>query len=445
MLVLLLLLLLGIVGGVEQIHYDNAWDTVPENLSEYSPGDVIKSRLGSDTLSNADDEYELMYRTTDGRGNAAAAYTRIYIPEEPKWDQLVSLQTDIGSAASYDVCDYFNGADIYETLRYNLLSKHWLLLSPEYFGVENRYGANILGANAILDSIRAAKGYNLSISDNATTVLWGSHFGSGPSAMAVERQPEYASDVALSGVILTNFMPNLQKTIEYVNGKYGAAFIPPLLVGLSREYPEFNDTFINTMRNNSTFNMSFETCLDENIDYFANQNVLVRWNNALQLFNKTGVSKIMSNLTCGYNALSAPARLYVETTKDWLIENTSIDRALRSYCEKNSSTLEYVKVLDIVADESEIFYESSFRKALHSDSWTDDPLNWIAAQFSNTRHQSNCTIRTTWFNPPDSETPTSLPTSPSTSSQTSTPENMAVLSYTPTVLSTVFGFIFAFV
>ncbi|KAA8896806.1 hypothetical protein TRICI_006827 [Trichomonascus ciferrii] len=432
-----------VVAELEYADTSNRWETVPENVTDYSPGDVMKTRIAQgETPLKAAEVYDIMYRTTDSRGNAAATYTTVYVPEEPNWDRLVLLQADYCSS---DESCAESLLYQYSSLRYNLLARHWVLVAPVYFGLEARYGANVFGAHAILDSVRAVKASNLSVTDNATAVIWGSHFGSGPSAMAVELQPDYAPDVVFSGAVLINFIPNLQKTIEFVNGKHGAAFIPPLLTGLSREYPEFNETFINAVRFNEFFNETFENCIDYNVKSFANKDVLSFWNNSRQLFNENKISKIMTNLTCGHRPLNAPTRVYVETSKDWLVENASVDTAVQSYCKLNSSHIEYIKVLDVVSDEIEMFYENSFRRTLHSDPWSNDPLNWIAAQFSNRKNESNCTTRSTWYYPSNSETVGSIPSSTATSfqtsttSQTSTSHNLAGLSHTPTILATIFA------
>lgn len=433
---LVLILWVVVVCGQEAGSFKPSRDAfyrTPENISDYSPGEVIKSRSLRYILSipNLDSQHQILYRTTDSHGNAIAAVTTVLVPDTPRWDRVVSYQYVINSASLNCSPSYELALGSYTITMHNLVQRKWVVVVPDYFGIEAAFGANIMSGNAILDSIRAIKVYQaLGVSESAVVGLWGAGTASGVTAFAAERQPTYAPDVRLSGVVMFDLMANMTEYMLRRNSDFGSEVIPPWIMGLSREYPDIKNMTIDDLNpsDEPSFMKVEQNCQYQNNMDFAYEDILSQWKQGAAIFSDEKVSKIMNNLTCGGNKLDSPARIYANVD-DPKVLISPMEKSITRYC-KNKSTLEFIKMKDLrlawVFDK----LPPDDRKWNATFKFTLDPLNWLEDRFDGKNVKRECITTTAYQRSRTTATATAT-----TSATTSTSTGAATVDRLPKLTS----------
>lgn len=150
--------------------------------------------------------YQLLYRTADSLGDAAAAVTTIIVPGNANTSIVLSCQfaTDAAwanCAPSYTIqlgsSPNNGGSGGVETLFViAALNQGWIVNLPDYEGLQAAFTSGIQAGQATLDSVRAAlsSGNLTGISSEAEYQMWGYSGGSLASEWAAELQPSYAPD-----------------------------------------------------------------------------------------------------------------------------------------------------------------------------------------------------------------------------------------------------------
>jgi hypothetical protein len=386
-------------------HASSEFYKPPANLSSYSPGAIVRSKKLNKTntyneqLAYVESKYRIFYRTTDSHGNAVGAVTTLLIPHHPRNDRLISYQFGIYSASPRcppSTCRF--GRLIPHSL-INILLQGWVTVVPDHFSVKNAFGANILGGQAILDSIRAASSFDgFNFTDNVKVALWGFDAASAPTAFAAELQPEYASDVPLVGVVIGDLMANITGNILKANKNESSYLIPSLITGLSKEYNVMNETIIENLKDThlKSFLLGEQACSSVLSSDLKKTDILDMWNGGANVFKYQNVSSIMKNLTCGHRKLPVPAMVYLSAAYDLNVAN-QVDDAVSNYCDLNS-TIEYIKVTDTYRDVSSSFTVLSWfnhRVKTYLDKWNETPLNWTEDRLNGKQLKQDCHTKTT--------------------------------------------------
>jgi hypothetical protein len=416
---LVLILLVAGVFAQEAGSYKPSRDAfyrTPENISDYSPGDVIKSRKLRYVLAipNLDSQYQILYRTTDTYGNAVAAVTTMLVPHHPQLDRIVSYQYVINSASLNCSPSYELALGSYTVTMHNLVQRKWIVAIPDYFGIKAAFGANAMSGQAVLDSIRAIKAYKVvGVPDSAAACLWGVGTASGVTAFAAELQPAYAPDVHLSGAVMIDLVANMTGYMLERNSDFGSEVIPPWIMGLSREYPEIRGKTIDELNpsDQSSFMKVEGNCQYENNMDFAYEDVLSQWKSGADVFSDEKVSKIMDNLTCGAHGLAPPSRIYVNVDDPKVLIGP-IEKSVTRYC-KHMSTLEFIKMKDMKLAWVFNKLPSDDKKWNASFKFTLEPLDWIEDRFDGKGVKREC-ITTTSYQRSRATASTPAPTSSST-------------------------------
>lgn len=385
----------------------------PHNLSDYTAGGVIRSREIDEDSSYFDEiEYmdkriQVLYRTTDSHGDAAASVTTLLVPRHAQMDRLVSVQDHINSASlNCSTSFQFDSYYVISSVAESMMQRGWLVALPDYFSVKAAFGANTLSGHAILDSIRAIKSGNFSVAKNATACLWGFDSASSATAFAAELQPSYAPELKLDGVVLGDLVVNTTKSIIRWNGNSSSPLILPILNGLSKEFPVIKTKIIDEVKpeNEYPVKASEKLCEQRLEDEFGSADVLNGWKEREMVFSDPEVSAVMNNLTCGKKGIRPPVVLYACADCSFNLVS-QIDQVFHDYCSKNSS-VEYIKVMDAPdVIESTLTDGSAYSLA-------EGPLDWIQDRFNNTPVKKQCASATTYLYPANS--PTSTTSSSST-------------------------------
>ncbi|KAA8916361.1 hypothetical protein TRICI_001504 [Trichomonascus ciferrii] len=432
---LYLFLILLIVGAFAQEagSYKPARDgfyRTPENITDYSPGEIINSRKLRYVLAipNLDSQYQVLYRTTDSYGNAIAAVTTVLIPDHVRRDRIVSYQYVINSASLNCSPSYELALGSYTVTMHNLVQRKWIVSIPDYFGIEAAFGANVMSGQAILDSIRAIKSYKeFGVPNSASTCLWGTATASGVTAFAAELQPTYAPDVHLAGAIMLDLVANMTEYMLQRNSDFGSEVIPPWIMGLSREYPDIRDKTIDELNpsDESSFMKVKENCQYENNMEFADEDILSQWKLGADVFSDKKVSRIMDNLTCGGHGLAPPSRIYANVDDPKVLVGP-IERAVTQYC-NHRSTLKFIKMKDLKLAWIFDKLPSDDRRWDATYKFTLEPLDWIDDRFDGKSVNRECITTTSYQRSRATATA-------STSAPTSTSAGTATMNQSPQVL-----------
>jgi hypothetical protein len=223
--------------------------TPPASFSTATPGTVLASRdvtvsfAGSPATSSAT---QVLYRTTDQLGRPAATVATIMRPAVPALPvRLISYQTAYNGVAdtcrpSYSLQDGNSAANSTVTVQsaviLSYLSQGYTVVTPDFEGPTDDYGAGREEGYGTLDGVRAAE-HALTADEHTPVAIGGYSGGAIATAWAAQQAPTYAPELNLvaasAGGLAVDFTHNLAY-IEQGSGWTGA--IPAVGIGLARAY-----------------------------------------------------------------------------------------------------------------------------------------------------------------------------------------------------------------
>ncbi|KAI1348042.1 LIP-domain-containing protein [Xylaria sp. FL0043] len=235
------------------------WYSAPEGFETALPGTVLRLRIApgnlTEVVKNAAAAYNILYRTTDSHDQPAWAVTTLFIPatfySTPSGKKaLVSYQfaydsADVDSSPSYGF--YYALSQPVPSLNIpastdlltQLLTKGWIVNSPDYEGPSAAFGASILSGYATLDALRAV----VNLADMTglgplSVAMWGYSGGSIATEVAAELQTEYAPSLSISGAVVGGLVDNISADYDLFNGTALAGDLVAVVLGLVAQYPE---------------------------------------------------------------------------------------------------------------------------------------------------------------------------------------------------------------
>ena len=196
--------------------------------------------------------WQLLVRSEDSFGNAAAIVTTVIKPFNADPSKVVSYQSwedaaNIECSPSYGM--QFGAplssvqTQVDMIFIVPLLNKGYFVVLPDYEGPKSTFGVGRQSGKATLDSIKAVlKTKDFSgINDDAQVAMWGYSGGTIAAGWAATLQPKYAPELKknLIGAALGGFVINITATAEATDGTLFAGLIPNALNGLANEFPDF--------------------------------------------------------------------------------------------------------------------------------------------------------------------------------------------------------------
>ena len=225
--------------------------TYSGSLRNIAPGTVLRTRQVALSIQGAPTAYpatQVLYRTTNQLGEADATVATIIRPSSS-----APVTKIVSDQIAYD-CDAAYGRPSYQLQggqpqsgyitdeagpMLSYLTQGWTIVTSDYEGPTDDYGAGRESGYGTLDGIRAAE--NLLHAAATTPVgIVGSSGGAIATMWAAEEQRAYAPGVHLIGVVSGGIPVDYAHVIDYINGTNvvgnPAGALPYVLEGLFKAY-----------------------------------------------------------------------------------------------------------------------------------------------------------------------------------------------------------------
>ncbi len=244
------------------------------SLAPIAPGTVLRARSVVVALGDrvpALPATQVLYRTSDQLGKPSATVATILRPAVALGPvKLISYQTAYDGLAGTCRPSYQlrGGAPASRTLEAeNLLITAYLaqgftVVSSDYEGPTDDFGAGREEAHGTLDAIRAAEN-ELGVGAGTPVGLVGYSGGSIASMWASQLAPSYAPELHIVGVAAGGIPVDFVHNLDYIDGSSGwAGAIPAVGLGLARAYRIDLDRYLNARGKQIVAHVA-QGCLDE--------------------------------------------------------------------------------------------------------------------------------------------------------------------------------------
>ena len=229
--------------------------TPPPNLASHPPGAVVRSRqvavVGA-MQPQTQAAYQVLYRTTNAIGRAAAAVATVLIPNSPAPGprKLVSYQTfydslTLNCAPSYTMRGGNNGGST-QPLESGFIAQElqqgWDVVVPDYEGLQSEWAVGPTLGRATLDAIRAAESFAPADLEGARTPVGMNGYSGGAiaSTWAEALAPRYAPELNIVAVAVGGIFPDMDYTMGTLDGSIWYGVQIGVLVAINRAYPQLN-------------------------------------------------------------------------------------------------------------------------------------------------------------------------------------------------------------
>ncbi len=227
----------------------------PANYQQARPGDLLRSRAVELAFLGAVPQrfkaMQLLYRSTDLRGEPEAAVTTVLVPKQrdPQLPcPIVSYQCAIDAVAPRCFPSYAlrRGAKAVGALAQlellliaALLAEGWAVSVPDHEGCQGMWGAPYEPGYRILDGVRAAFNcQRLGLSPSSPVGLWGYSGGGFASAWAAELSAGYAPELNIVGAVLGSPVADPGSVGRRLNSTFWAGLPGLVIAALTQIYPE---------------------------------------------------------------------------------------------------------------------------------------------------------------------------------------------------------------
>ena len=340
--------------GQPTLPTEDPFYTVPNNIKDYAPGQIIDSRrppypIASFGISpvNLAGSWQILYRTNDNFNNATATVLTVLIPHNADYTKVLSYQVAQDSAYANCAPSYafqlksatggllgtiLSQAEL--LLMQAALEQGWIVISPDHEGPRAAYLANKLAGHATLDGVRAAlnSASFTGISQRPTISLWGYSGGAIASAAAVELQPSYAPELRIAGAAIGGVVPNITTVIAGINKQTVAGLIPAGVLGIASQYSEVARLLENEIRPEykAVFGDAANQCVTANILQFAFQDVVGMFKDPTVLY-RDQAKRILDENALGQAIPQVPMYVY-KSVRDEVSPVEETDALVRKYC-----------------------------------------------------------------------------------------------------------------
>lgn len=329
----------------------DAFYQAPQALGELAPGTVLRYRAlpAKSLASGAKEGWQLMYRSTDSKGEPVAMVTTLFIPKNAPATgrQLLSYQSFYDSLTLN--CSPSGQASanqlLEKTFFQSALSKGIYVVLADYEGLQSQWIAARNSGQGVLDSIRAVQRFSKSGLNASTPVGMMGYSGGGfATAWAAELAPTYAPELKIIGAAEGGLPVNPVNVAKKTDGTLWAGAYLGAMVGLSRAYPEISiDDYatpegaaaikdIGTRCLTGTPNLLTAYAYKKGSQYLKDPNFL-----DLPL-----IQAINAENTMGQYVPKTPVYIF-ESIGDQLMPIADIDNLVKSYC-AGGATVQYKRL-----------------------------------------------------------------------------------------------------
>ncbi|KAJ2980143.1 hypothetical protein NQ176_g2819 [Zarea fungicola] len=335
--------------------------SAPANLSDYSPGAIIRYRTPPNPLSfynsnaNLHSAWQLLYRTTGVNGEPLATVTTVMIPFNADYGKFLSYQVEIDAPYSGCFPSYtLQQGDAYidnisaqygELWYISALEKGWVVASPDHEGPNGAFAAGILQGHATLDGLRAVLGSNsiTGVLPTAQVAIWGYSGGAQATAFALELQDSYAPELNIVAAAIGGTPANLTNALLKVDGTVAVGLVPSGAIGLSRAYPKIATALNDSLypANASRFLQAENQCVVSTALEFAFDSMSSYLEGGLSFFSQPDVAAAINAATLGqYGVPKVPTYMY-QGVSDELLPFSDVQDLYDKYCAAGA-TIQFV-------------------------------------------------------------------------------------------------------
>ncbi|QPG97994.1 hypothetical protein C2857_007132 [Epichloe festucae Fl1] len=331
----------------------------PSGLEKKSAGTVLAHRRSPSpvfafgyTPDNIQDSYQVLYRTTDRDDRPTATVMTVLVPKNANFSSVLSFQLAenaviIDCAPSYAITAASRDDPLFNSLTAQLqvlliqaaLADGWVVVVPDFQGPRAAFADMKIAGQAILDGLRASLRSEsfTGVSETAVVALWGYSAGAAVTKFAAEMQPKYANELDLVGVAFGGVGQPSLDAVKKMNRSPHAGLLPPALIGVGLENPEFQMVLDLTLKREfkEKFYAPLHQCLDANIKTFANADVLGMFH-CLDLCVLPALALVQTkSLRLSSPVPRAPVYWYQEVHDDVAPVNGT-DAAVQDYCKRGA-------------------------------------------------------------------------------------------------------------
>ncbi len=317
---------------------DDPFYEQPEGLEQRRPGELLDVRevTARGFRRPLDTEaWQIKFRSTGMQGEPIAGFTTLLIPGRAYTGQrrpLLSYQPAIDSlSATADPSYTLRHGDFSELPLVQLaLRRGWAVITTDYNGPTQAFGALPLAGRFILDAIRAALSSQPDHFDALTPIgLWGYSGGAQATLWAAEQQSGYAPELTIVAVAAGGAGVDLVSSPEMYDGGNFLGGIPfGSVVGLSRAFPEI-DLSVFTPQGKAMISAAADMRVDELMLSFP----FIRLRDYLTvpgLFDIPGMRAALEAIRLGKATPTAPMYLY-HAIRDQYPPIVDVDRLVDKY------------------------------------------------------------------------------------------------------------------
>ncbi|MEV4002364.1 lipase family protein [Actinomadura sp. NPDC049753] len=229
----------------------DAFYTPPSPLPSGSPGDVIRARpakAGPPTARSLADAWQVMYLSTSALGKPVAVTGIVLVPKkaDPAKAPIVGFGPGTsGPAFRCAPSRFIDQGAFYEQAALNeMLGKGYAVAVTDYEGYHENpattYVVDSMGYS-VIDAVRAAQRLPESgLSKDARVAFRGYSQGGAAAMWAGQKQPKYAPELKLAGVVGGGVPSDLAAVGLPLEGRDPFGFLLYSMVGMDHAYPELD-------------------------------------------------------------------------------------------------------------------------------------------------------------------------------------------------------------
>lgn len=216
-----------------------------------APGNILKVRpivpMATSSKQMPAKAWQLMVRSTDHKGRAVASITTVFLPTNaPAKDRKVVVHNTAYDSLTLDATPSYayvkGGGPGEQSTIQSFLDKGYVVVSPDYEGLESLWAVGKNAGQAVLDAIRAAESWTeLGLNGAATPIaITGYSGGSVAATWANEMYLRYAPELNIRGVAAGGIPVDAGHVGRKVNKKLFAGIYFGVVTAYARAYPEIN-------------------------------------------------------------------------------------------------------------------------------------------------------------------------------------------------------------
>ncbi|MEV6905797.1 lipase family protein [Amycolatopsis sp. NPDC051071] len=236
--------------------FDDSFYTPPSTLPAGKPGDVIRWRPTVPLMNVANaDAWQVMYLSTNALGKPNAVTGTVFTPKGVDLGKAPIVGYAVGTQGPAFKCapsKAIQRGTLYDQPAINdSISSGYAVAVTDYEGYSaTTVPTYITGQSmgpAVLDSVRAAQNFSpAKLSKSAKVIVQGYSQGGGGAMWAGEKQPSYAPELNLAGVVAGGVPADLTEVAKGLDGYLGFGFLAFAAVGLDAAYPDLKlDSYLN--------------------------------------------------------------------------------------------------------------------------------------------------------------------------------------------------------